>query len=57
MITEESPVVLEFNSRFGDSGMQTVLPLLECDLKDVPMNCALGQLSETAVDAVAPDTN
>ena len=57
MITEESPVVLGFNSRFGDPGTQTVLPLLECDLKDVLMNCALGQLSETAVDAVAPDTN
>lgn len=57
MITEEGPVVLEFNSRFGDPGTQTVLPLLECDLKDVLMNCALGQLSETAVDAVAPNTS
>ena len=35
MLTEEGPVVIEYNCRFGDPEAQVVLPLLETDLLTV----------------------
>ncbi len=35
MITDEGPMVLEFNARFGDPEAQAVLPRLKTDLMDV----------------------
>jgi len=49
MITEDGPMVIEFNCRFGDPETQAVLPLLDCDLYEVLNTCAKGQLSEEAV--------
>jgi phosphoribosylamine--glycine ligase len=42
MLTEEGAKVLEFNVRFGDPETQCLLPLLETDLANALLDCALG---------------
>lgn len=45
MITADGPRVLEFNARFGDPEAQVVLPLLDEDLLELLLACALRELS------------
>lgn len=44
MITENGPTVLEYNVRFGDPEIQTILPLLDGDWAQVFNQVAKGQL-------------
>jgi len=46
VLTDEGPLALELNARFGDPGAQTVLPLLATDLLDVAEACVEGRLGE-----------
>jgi phosphoribosylamine--glycine ligase len=46
MLTEQGPMVIEFNCRFGDPEAQVLLPLLENDLVDVILACLEGRLHE-----------
>jgi phosphoribosylamine--glycine ligase len=43
MLTDEGPMVLEFNARFGDPEAQVVLPLLDGELAAALLGCALGE--------------
>ena len=45
IITNEGPMVIEFNCRFGDPEAQVVLPLLACDLVDLMEAVADGDIS------------
>ena len=49
MITAEGPKVVEFNARFGDPETQVVLPLLDSDLGQIMMACAIGNLTAEMV--------
>ena len=53
MVTQDGPMVLEFNCRFGDPEAQVVLPLLRTDLAEVLRACADGCLDE--IDLVWSD--
>ena len=44
MLTEQGPMVLEFNCRFGDPEAQVILPLLQSDLVDLILACTNGSL-------------
>lgn len=46
MLTEEGPRVLEYNARFGDPEVQTVLPRMKNDLIDVVEACIEGRLDQ-----------
>ena len=52
MLTDDGPMVLEFNARFGDPEAQVLLPMLDGDLASVLLGCALGDrtLMEGSVD-------
>jgi phosphoribosylamine---glycine ligase len=50
MLTEDGPVVLEFNCRFGDPETQAILPRLKSDLGEVLLACAQGRLDRTALE-------
>jgi phosphoribosylamine--glycine ligase len=45
MLTENGPMVLEYNCRFGDPETQAVLPLLDADLLKLAADCAAGRLT------------
>ena len=40
MLTDDGPMVLEFNARFGDPEAQVLLPLLDGDLAAALLGCA-----------------
>ncbi len=44
MMTSEGPMVVEFNSRFGDPEAQAILPLLEDDFAEVAVEVSEGRL-------------
>src|ERR1700735_3150241 len=46
MITTRSPMVLEYNARFGDPETQALLPRLGSDLLDAFEACVDGHLSD-----------
>ena len=46
MLTPEGPRVLEYNARFGDPEVQTVLPRMKNDVVDVMEACIDGRLDE-----------
>jgi phosphoribosylamine---glycine ligase len=45
MLTDDGPMVLEFNARFGDPEAQVLLPLLDGELAAALMGCATGDRS------------
>ncbi len=47
MMTARGPMVLEYNTRFGDPETQAILVRLESDLLDALEGCVQGRLSET----------
>lgn len=49
MVTDEGPVVLEFNARMGDPETQVLLPRLESDLFEICYSAAEGRLHEVDV--------
>ncbi|MGQ9677697.1 MAG: phosphoribosylamine--glycine ligase [bacterium] len=55
MLTKTGPKVLEFNCRFGDPETQVLVPLIEDDLAELCLNCALGKL-ETATSTTVPES-
>jgi phosphoribosylamine--glycine ligase len=44
MLTTQGPKVVEFNCRFGDPETQALMPRLDCDLLEVLVACARGDL-------------
>lgn len=44
MMTRDGPMVVEFNSRFGDPETQVILPLLEDDLAELAVGVSEGRL-------------
>lgn len=46
MVTDEGPMVLEYNCRFGDPEAQVTLPALQTDLVDVLEACLDGRLDQ-----------
>ncbi|MEO7295166.1 MAG: phosphoribosylamine--glycine ligase [Candidatus Limnocylindria bacterium] len=51
MLTDDGPMVLEFNARFGDPEAQVVLPMLDGDLASALLGCAIADrgLMESSV--------
>ena len=47
MMTAKGPMVLEYNTRFGDPETQAILVRLESELVDAVESCVEGRLSET----------
>ena len=48
MITQQGPMVLEYNVRFGDPEAQVVIPRLNNDLVDIILSCLSGSLDEVS---------
>ncbi len=49
MLTEDGPMVLEFNVRFGDPETQAILPLLESDIMEVILATMERRLGEIRI--------
>jgi phosphoribosylamine--glycine ligase len=45
ILTDDGPMVLEFNARFGDPEAQVLLPMLDGDLSSALLGCATGDRS------------
>jgi len=54
MLTDEGPVLLEFNARFGDPEIQVLLPLVATPLAPVLLAAALGRLGDRPVAGDPP---
>ena len=57
MLTDDGPMVLEFNARFGDPEAQVLLPLLEGELSAALLGTAIGDralMEESHVPPMAP---
>ncbi|MEY3034560.1 MAG: hypothetical protein RLZ86_1182 [Actinomycetota bacterium] len=50
MLTNDGPVLIEFNCRFGDPEAQALLPLLETDLREVIRACTEGTLNDLTIE-------
>ena len=50
MLTEDGPMVIEYNARFGDPETQVVLPLLKTDLSDILDACIDGKLDDIEIE-------
>ncbi|MDD3374389.1 MAG: phosphoribosylamine--glycine ligase [Candidatus Omnitrophica bacterium] len=50
MMTQDGPMVLEFNVRFGDPETQAILPRLKTDLLDVFLSACNGSLHEIRLE-------
>jgi phosphoribosylamine--glycine ligase len=46
MLTDDGPMVLEFNARFGDPEAQVLLPMLDGSLAEALLGCAVGDRSQ-----------
>jgi len=49
MLTQEGPVVIEYNCRFGDPEAEAVLSLLDSDLSDILLSCTNQTLHKVPV--------
>ncbi|MBA3451296.1 MAG: phosphoribosylamine--glycine ligase, partial [Chloroflexia bacterium] len=49
MLTQDGPMALEFNCRFGDPETQAILPLLDLDLAALLRACAEGMLDPDGI--------
>ena len=49
MMTADGPKLIEYNCRFGDPEAQTLLPLLETDLRDIALACVEGRLDGLSI--------
>jgi len=49
MLTDQGPIVLEFNARFGDPETQVILPRLDTDLVEIMEAVAAGNLEKLPV--------
>lgn len=47
MLTEDGPMLLEYNVRFGDPETEVILPALKSDLLELILTCFDGRLGET----------
>ena len=50
MLTEQGPIVIEYNARFGDPETQVVLPRMKTDIIDVIKACLGGRLDEICLE-------
>ena len=50
MLTEQGPIVIEYNARFGDPETQVVLPRMKTDIIDVIEACLDGRLDEISLE-------
>lgn len=50
MITEDGPMLLEYNCRFGDPETEVTLPLLETDLAKIMLASINGYLNDTKIE-------
>ena len=49
MMTADGPKLIEYNCRFGDPEAQTLLPLLETDLREIALACVEGRLDGLSI--------
>ncbi len=52
MLTEDGPMVIEFNCRLGDPETQVVLPLLNTDLVEIVQNTVTKNLNGMSIDLI-----
>jgi phosphoribosylamine--glycine ligase len=46
IVTDNEPLLLEYNCRFGDPETQAIIPRLKSDIVPILMSCVLGTLKE-----------